>query len=355
MSLHDDLSRFKERSVQLIEASPQMDEENTKRKIIEPLVELLGWDILSSDVELEYSVQMGSGTKKVDYALKREGTPVVFVEAKGCDTPLGQSHERQLKSYMRQVGVDWGLLTNGWNFEIFRRDVSSNRPNEISLAKFTIERVPANEHPLKALSRGSIDSGESQQIAEKIESVQNAVASLRKNKETLAEDVTGEVTEVAGSTVSQQIEDEAKAFVDDLIEMLEEEAHRTAIVQNPTGDDDETEDGEYIIHLTRNGDEIFRVAEDVQSEAVGSLVNYLIGEKELLAEIEIPYIPGTGQGSRALLNDEPQHPNGSDMRGQQRVSGGYYLLTNLNSEAKKRYVSELPEKVGLECEFSENW
>ncbi|MDL0132285.1 type I restriction enzyme HsdR N-terminal domain-containing protein [Halobacterium salinarum] len=169
MTLREELSEYAERSAGLIEDSPQMDEENTKRKIIEPLIELLGWDILSSDVELEYSVQMGSGTKKVDYALKREGTPVVFVEAKGCDTPLDQSHENQLKSYMRQVGVDWGLLTNGRKFEIFRRDVSSNRPNEISLAEFSIEDVPNNEDPLKALSQEYIDSGESRQIAEKIE------------------------------------------------------------------------------------------------------------------------------------------------------------------------------------------
>ncbi|MDL0128750.1 type I restriction enzyme HsdR N-terminal domain-containing protein [Halobacterium salinarum] len=354
MTLREELSEYAERSAGLIEDSPQMDEENTKRKIIEPLIELLGWDILSSDVELEYSVQMGSGTKKVDYALKREGTPVVFVEAKGCDTPLDQSHENQLKSYMRQVGVDWGLLTNGRKFEIFRRDVSSNRPNEISLAEFSIEDVPNNEDPLKALSQEYIDSGESRQIAEKIEAVQNAVASLRENKETLAEDVTGEVTEVAGNAVSQQVEDEAKAFVDDLVETLEEQAHRTAVVQDPPGGDG-SEDGEYVIRLTRNGRNVFRVAEDVQSEAVRSLVNYLIGEEGLLNEIDIPYIPGTGQGSRALLNDEPTHPNGSEMRGQQRVSGGYYLLTNLSSEDKKRYVSELPEKVGLEIEFSDNW
>ena len=71
--------------------------------------------------------------------------------------------------------------------------------------------------------------------------------------------------------------------------------------------------------------------------------------------VALPYIPGTGQGSRALINDKPEHPNGSDMRGQQQVSGGYYVLTNLSSEDKKRYVSELPEKVGLECEFSGGW
>jgi len=355
MTLREELSDYGERSSGLIEDSPQMDEENTKRKIIEPLIDLLGWEILSSDVELEYSVQMGSGTKKVDYALKREGTPVVFVEAKGCDTPLEQSHENQLKSYMRQVGVDWGLLTNGRKFEIFRRDVSSNRPNEISLAEFSIGEVPDNEHPLKALSRDSIDSGESRQIAEKLEAVQNAVESLRKNKEDLAEDVTGVVTDAAGNAVSQQVEDEAKGFVDDLIETLEEQAHRTAVVRDPPGGDGEPEDGEYVIRLTRNGSEVYRVTEYKQSEAVGSLVNYLIEEEGLLDEVEIPYIPGTGQGSRALINDKPEHPNGSDMRGQQQVSGGFYVLTNLSSEDKKRYVSELPENVGLECEFSGSW
>lgn len=355
MMHHEELSEYASRSSSLIADSPQMDEENTKRKIIEPLIELLGWDILSTDVELEYSVQMGSGTKKVDYALKREGTPVVFVEAKGCDTPLEQSHQNQLKSYMRQVGVDWGLLTNGRKFEIFRRDVSSDRPNEISLAEFPIEEVPDNEHPLKALSSESIDSGESRQIAEKIEAVQNAVTSLRKNKEDLAEDVTGVVTEVTGNAVSQQVEDEAKAFVDDLTETLEEQAHRTTIVRDPPKGGNETEDGEYVIRLTRNGREVHRVSEDVQSEAVGSLVDYLIQEENLLDEVEIPYIPGTGQGTRAFINDKPEHPNGSDMRGEQQVSGGYYVLTNLNSEAKKRYLSELPEKVGLECEFSGGW
>jgi hypothetical protein len=309
MTLREELSEYADRSAGLIEGSPQMDEENTKRKVIEPLIEVLGWDILSSDVELEYSVQMGSGTKKVDYALKREGTPVVFVEAKGCDTSLNQGHEDQLTSYMRQVGVDWGLLTNGQNFEIFRRDVSSSRPNEISLAQFSVERVPENEHPLKALSRDSIDSGESRQIAEKIEAVQNAVASLRENKEALAEDVTGVVTEVAGSAVSQQIEDEAKSFVDTLIESPEEQAHRTEVVREPSEDVD-AEDDDYVIRLLRDDGEVYRITEALQSEAMGALVNYLIAEEGLLDEIDIPYIPGTGRGSRALLNDEPEHPNG---------------------------------------------
>lgn len=351
----EDLSDYAERSSTLIEQSPQMDEQNTKRKIIEPLIELLGWDILSADVELEYSVQMGSGTKKVDYALKLEGTPVIFVEAKGCDTPLDTSHEDQLRSYMRQVGVDWGLLSNGREFEIFRRDHSSNRPNEISLAEFSVDNIVENRRPLKALARESLSTGESRQIAEKIESVQKAVETLRKNKEDVAEEVTGVVTNVVGESVSQQVEDEAKSFVDDLMLSLEEQVHRTEISGEPSGKSHTATESDYVIQITQNDSEVYRVSGKSQAETVAGLVEYLIEEEELLEEIKLPYIPGTGRGNRALVNDEPVHANGEEMRMYQELTEGCYLFTALSAKDKIRYISELPKKVGLECEFLGDW
>lgn len=355
MELREDLSDYSERSVVLIDESPQMDEQNTKRKIIEPLIELLGWDILSTDVELEYSVQMGSGTKKVDYALKLEDTPVVFVEAKGCDTRLNQSHNDQLKSYMRQVGVDWGLLSNGREFEILRRDYSSNRPNEISLANFSIEEVEENEHPLKAIASDSINSGESKQIAEKIEAVQRAIGSLRNDKEDLAEEVMRVVTDTIGESVSQQVEDEAKSFVDDLIATLEEQSHRTETMEDATRDVTPNQDSQYVIRLTRDGQEIHRAVGDRQGKTMASIVDYLIEEKDILDTIELPYIPGTGRGNRALLNDKPEHTDEVEMRMYEPVSDGYFLFTALSAEDKMRYLTELPEKVGLKCESTDGW
>lgn len=356
MGLSDDLAAYSERSSSLIEESPQMDEQNTKRKVIEPLLELLGWDMLSSDVELEYSVQMGTGTKKVDYALKIEDTPVVFVEAKGCDTPIN-GHEGQLTSYMRQVGVDWGLLTNGRRFKLYRRDHASKRPNEIRLADFAIDEVTQNEHPLRAISHESIRSGESQRIAETIEAVQRAVDSLRDNKESLAEEVTGVVTDVIGESVSQTVENEAKGFVDDLVATLEEQAHRTPSVAEPAPDEprDSEIDGGYLIRLLRDGSEIHRVTADKQAAAMSAVVEYLINEEGLLDSISLPYIPGTGRGTRALLNDQPNHTDGSEMRQYEEVSDGYYVFTSLSAADKKRYLPELPAKVGISCEFRGDW
>jgi len=355
MVTRTELAEYAERSSALIDESPQMDEQNTKRKVIEPLVELLGWDILSMAVELEYSVRMGSGTRKVDYALKLDGTPVVFVEAKGCDTPLDDDHADQLRSYMRQVGVDWGLLSNGREFEVFRRDHASERPNEISLAAFSIEEAVENKQPLSALSVESIETGESEQIAEKIEAVQRAVASLRNNKERLAEDVTTVVTDVAGEAVSQEVENEAKRFVDDLVERLGEQAHKTVSAAQPDTVTKPSHDGKYAIRLTRDGTVVHEATGDNQAEVMAVLVDYLIEDEDLLDAIEMPYVPGTGRGSRALINDRPEHTNGKEMRQYEPLSGGYYLFTSLSAKDKKRYLPELPRRVGLECEFTDGW
>lgn len=58
---HDDVEEYLERSKSLIDSAPQMGEENTKVKLIQPLIELLGWDVYSSEVELEYPIQIGQG------------------------------------------------------------------------------------------------------------------------------------------------------------------------------------------------------------------------------------------------------------------------------------------------------
>jgi polyhydroxyalkanoate synthesis regulator phasin len=251
---------------------------------------------------------------------------------------------------MRQVGVDWGLLSNGRTFKIFRRDHSSNRPNEISLAEFSLDEIEQKVQPLTALSRASLKSGESRQIAEKIESVQSAIRTLRAKKEGLSEDVTRVITDELGEAVSQQVEDEAKTFVDNLISSLEEQTHKTAVAQPSTTSQPKTT-GEYEIRMLGSDSEIARVAGGTQAKAMAALVNFLIEEEGLIAEIDIPYIPGTGRGFRALVNDQPVHANGKEMRQYEELVQGYYLFTSLDAESKKRYVSELATEVGIECEF----
>lgn len=353
MALRTKLVEYVDRSSTLIEESPQMDEQNTKRKIIEPLIELLGWEMLSSNVELEYSVQMGSGAKKVDYALMLEDSPVIFIEAKGCDTEIEDSHRDQLRSYMRQVGVDWGLISNGHKFEIFRRDKGSTRPNEISLGQFNLETLESSYKLLKALSPTSIDSGESESIANRIEARRKAATKLRSDKEEFTQDITQLITDRVGETVSQEIEDETKTFIDNIIESLETAPSKS--LEQPEQPNIGQKAGKYEIRLTRAGSVVSEFSGEIQKNVMGEMVDHLIKEENLIDQIEIPYVPGTGRGSRALLNSEPKHTDGREMRAYEKLSSGYYLYTSLSADDKKRYVSELPEKVGMDCEFVGDW
>lgn len=84
-----------------------------------------------------------------------------------------------------------------------------------------------------------------------------------------------------------------------------------------------------------------------QSDALESVVNYLIEEHGLLEEIDIPYRTGRGTGSRALINDVPEHPNGDTMSSYRAVSSGYYVLTKLGASRKQEYINDLSQKCGL--------
>ena len=181
-----DVETYVVQSKSLIESSPQMNEQNTKAKLIRPLIELLGWDVYSSEVELEYSMQIGRGNTRADYALLLEGTPVVFIEAKGCDATLTGSDRSQLKSYMRQTGVDWGLLTNGTRFEILKRRTNSTRPDEVTLGTPSLDELVDEYELLELLSRELVESGEADRIAARIEATKRAIRTLRTDKERIA-------------------------------------------------------------------------------------------------------------------------------------------------------------------------
>jgi len=212
---------FIERSQKIIEESSQMNEQNTKAKIIQPFIEqVLGWDIFN-DVELEYPVTMGSTIKNVDYAIILEDTPVLFIEAKGCDSNISDKDKSQLKSYMRQQGVDWGLLTNGKIYEILKRKKDLSHPEEVSLGKINLNNLKNKSNILKVLSRKYIESGESEKIAKNIESRKKSVGKLKKKKEDLVNKITKLIADEIGDTVTQDIEKHSKKFIDDLGMTLE--------------------------------------------------------------------------------------------------------------------------------------
>ena len=96
-------------------------EEETKAKLITPLIEALGWNKYdNSEVRLEYTDE--ATNKRTDYALFGPDvtTPTALVEAKQLGTPLMDSKVvTQLTTYLRLFDADYGLLTNGESLRVY--------------------------------------------------------------------------------------------------------------------------------------------------------------------------------------------------------------------------------------------
>lgn len=220
-----EIREYVDRSEAIIERSPQMDEQNTKVKLVQPLIDLLGWDIYSGAVELEYPIQMGVGKKKVDFALQIDDEPIVLLEAKGLDTSITDGHVSQLKSYMRQeLSVQWGILTNGQEFHVFTKEDARVGGGERKIGEFDLEEFAENPDMLGVLSKESIASGHSKDVIEELNEIQQALEELRSRKEPLSEELSSVVTNEIGPIHAVEIETEAKEFVDKLIRRLDAQA-----------------------------------------------------------------------------------------------------------------------------------
>lgn len=107
------VDRFKDKK---IDKGLYSDERNTTIKFIVPLLNILGWNHLTSDMEFEHPVK-GKEIKKstrVDIALYTRGSkkPKIFVEIKRIiQDKLGTG--RQVLRYLHAEKVKYGIYTNG--------------------------------------------------------------------------------------------------------------------------------------------------------------------------------------------------------------------------------------------------
>jgi hypothetical protein len=369
----DKIDEYVQRSRQLIESSPQMDEENTKVKLVQPFLELLGWDLYSTEVALEYTIPMASGSTHVDYALLVGDSPVVFVEAKPVRSTLTDSEVTQLRSYMRQeLDVDWGILTNGKSFEVLTKNPQDNGGEEVSVVQFDLDDLAENPDVLELLSKESIRSGKSDEVAKQVAETNRAIRYLENHEDSVTDSVAEAVkSEVDGLTID--LEAQSREFVQNLVSVLREQRHFVSEespevvgegTSPPAEADTSAEEANdelknrqgYVIRLS-DGTVIPKDHKQVrtqQKENMGAAVDYLIEEYDLIDELEIPHFPPRAR-KNCSINSEPVHPNGEDMRRPYELTNGYFLHTSLNTRGKKTRLRDLVEEVGLSVEFLCEW
>ena len=144
MSLIDrkSLEIFLNRLKQFKQSGLAKNEANTRRMVIDPLLEVLGWSFYSGEIDLEYTITIGTSRPTVDYAFIIEGKPTFFLEAKPYDSELKETESNQCISYGKVSDVRWVALINGDILKLFDTSRGTNEDqcliNTIKLEKALI-------------------------------------------------------------------------------------------------------------------------------------------------------------------------------------------------------------------------
>jgi len=198
-------------------------EANTKKKIIEPLLEMLGWDLLSNEVQLEYPIRVGTSSAHVDYAISLEGKPVVLVEAKAFDAALSTDYASQIISYGRVEDIRWAVLTNGRMVRVF--DTKAGRTEKDCLvAEIDLQNLPRNSIDLNLISRESILTGEIESAAKRLATTKKAVTSLTQRKDEIVQEFKRVLLKITGPEIEDRIESISKKLADLAVQSFEKES-----------------------------------------------------------------------------------------------------------------------------------
>lgn len=129
MDFKDQLKNLSDRAEKML--SQIKTEEATKNALIMPFIQILGYDVFNPmEVNPEYIADIGiKKGEKVDYAIMKDGEPIILIECKHHDENLNV-HNSQLFRYFHTCKAKFGILTNGIIYRFYTDLVEVNKMDE---------------------------------------------------------------------------------------------------------------------------------------------------------------------------------------------------------------------------------
>ena len=129
MDFKDSIKQLSDRVLKLRESI--LTEEATKNAFIMPFINALGYDVfnpLEVVPEMTCDIAMKKG-EKIDYAIMKDGEPIILVECKHWAQDLNL-HDNQLIRYFNVSKAKFGLLTNGVIYRFYTDLIEPNKMDE---------------------------------------------------------------------------------------------------------------------------------------------------------------------------------------------------------------------------------
>ena len=144
MDFKDSIKQLSERVFKLKENI--LTEEATKNAFIMPFINALGYDVfnpLEVVPEMTCDIAMKKG-EKIDYAIMKDGEPVLLIECKHWAQDLNL-HDNQLIRYFNVSKAKFGLLTNGTIYRFYTDLIEPNKMDEKPFLEVDITDLRDNQ------------------------------------------------------------------------------------------------------------------------------------------------------------------------------------------------------------------
>jgi hypothetical protein len=135
-------------------------EEATKNAMVMPFIQILGYNPFDpTEVTPELNADIGiKKGEKVDYAILRDGKPIMLFECKRSGGDLNISHAGQLFRYFHVTEARFGILTNGLVYRFFTDLEQPNKMDEKPFFEFNIlEFRERDVEELKKFAKSAFD------------------------------------------------------------------------------------------------------------------------------------------------------------------------------------------------------
>ncbi|SDD37260.1 hypothetical protein [Natrinema hispanicum] len=410
-----DLDSFVARATTLVDSSPPATKQETRRWLVEPFLETLGWTVRADSCLPDRVVD----ETQLEYVLAVESVPALFVAVESATESLDGTRANAIQSAMAWSGVDRAIYTNGRDYLLLAGS------SEIDYCALELAELEANESAIATYSRAALGHqlgrhtrahvarqlaverssltdditncltdavGQGEVYADEFASATDRFLeqllvtfaeykSSRLNADTdTAADVSVQFSESAitddrqspsSGPVSSARSDSSGPEQDDGVAGGDAEPetptdtttadtdatdpdHATGHSDTDTNGTDSTaatDDGEYVVRFFNERGSIGAVGHSSAAGALVEAAEYLL--ERGLAGVEVPWAPD--DSGKTVLNDAPVRADGSPMDDPKPLSRGLYLETAGDIDEQAARVEALTERAGLRAMVTGDW
>ena len=144
MDFKDQIKQLGDRIIKLREQIAT--EEATKNAFIMPMLQILGYDVFNPlEIVPEFTCDIGNKkNEKIDYAVVRDGVPLILIECKHWKQNL-DNHDMQLLRYYTVSKAKFGVLTNGVKYRMFTDLIAPNKMDDKPFFEFDLTDMKENQ------------------------------------------------------------------------------------------------------------------------------------------------------------------------------------------------------------------